>query len=295
MSNMHRITWFDQEIRLHRYPNCKTLAHKFEISVRQANRDIDYLKNSLGAPLQYVAAKRGYEYEDDTFTLPNVYITEEQKKVLVYLAYSYENYARSSVVNKAAAILKKLTGDGYQAGEMPVFDVERPVVYRVSNLMDAINNKKKVSILYKDADKGAMILIVHPYKLFNRLGVDYVAVYCEETCNEAVFRLDRIQDCEVTEEHFKPLSDFNLKKYSSFMQKKPFVARIKLKEGRDIQSMPYDDIRHIEGLVYEIDFYNSQEFINQLFSTDIWEKVYTPLWLVEKLRQRCLETLDRLK
>jgi predicted DNA-binding transcriptional regulator YafY len=292
---MHRITWFDQEIRLHRYPNCKTLAHKFEISVRQANRDIDYLKNSLGAPLQYVAAKRGYEYEDDTFTLPNIYITEEQKKVLEYLAYSYENYAKSAVVNKAAAILKKLTGDGRHAGDMPVFDIEKPSVSRVNNLMDAIKSRKKVSILYQDAEKGSMLLTVHPYKLFNRLGVDYIAVYCEETSNEAVFRLDRIQDCEVTDESFKLSQDFNIKKYSSFMQKKPFTARIKLKEGKDIQNMPYMDIRHMEGLVYEIDFYNIHEFVNLLFSMDIWEKVYSPMWLVERMKQRCQETLDRLK
>jgi hypothetical protein len=79
------------------------------------------------------------------------------------------------------------------------------------------------------------------------------------------------------------------------MQKKPFTARIKLKEGKDIQNRPYLDIRHTEGLIYEIDFYNIHEFINLLFSMDIWERVYSPQWLAEKIKQRCQETLDRLK
>lgn len=57
MSNMHRILWFDQEVRSNHFPNCTQLAHQFELSTRQANRDIEYMVNSLGAPLQYDAKK----------------------------------------------------------------------------------------------------------------------------------------------------------------------------------------------------------------------------------------------
>jgi predicted DNA-binding transcriptional regulator YafY len=74
LSNIHRITWFDQQIRAHNYPNRETLAEKFEISTRQAQRDIDYLKETMDAPLKYNAKRRGYYYEDEAFVIPNIYI-----------------------------------------------------------------------------------------------------------------------------------------------------------------------------------------------------------------------------
>lgn len=38
MSNMHRIHWFDEQIRGGRFPNSSWLAREFEISRRQAQR-----------------------------------------------------------------------------------------------------------------------------------------------------------------------------------------------------------------------------------------------------------------
>ncbi|WP_374017128.1 hypothetical protein ABU162_23500 [Paenibacillus thiaminolyticus] len=78
MSNMHRIQWFDQQIRAGLYPNSSKLAEQFEISKRQAQRCIEYLEVSLRAPLLYVAKHRGYVYEDKAYMLPLLYITEEE-------------------------------------------------------------------------------------------------------------------------------------------------------------------------------------------------------------------------
>ena len=52
MSNLHRIQWIDAQIRAERFPNCSTIARKFEITRRQASRDIEYLRYSLGAPVE---------------------------------------------------------------------------------------------------------------------------------------------------------------------------------------------------------------------------------------------------
>jgi predicted DNA-binding transcriptional regulator YafY len=292
---MHRILWFDQEVRAHRYPNCSVLAKRFEISVRQANRDMEYLKNSLGAPLKYIAEKRGYIYEDETFTLPNIYITREQKKVLSYLAYSYENYSRNSIANKTAALLKKLADGEQQVGRIPVFDADKPMVNGINKLLDAVKRRKKAGILYKDAEKGIMQVIIHPYKLFNRCGVDYIAAFCEDLKCETVFRLDRIMECEITQEGFKLDPGFYDQKYSSFVKKKPFLARIEFYKDDDFNEMSGFKMEHIEGTFYDIQFYNIEEFLNQLLSTIGWKAIHSPRWLKEKLIQRCHSVIERLK
>jgi predicted DNA-binding transcriptional regulator YafY len=69
---MHRILWFDEQIRARRFPNAKALSEHFEISVRQAGRDIEYMQDSR-APMYYNAKRRGYEYNDVAYILPSVF------------------------------------------------------------------------------------------------------------------------------------------------------------------------------------------------------------------------------
>ena len=60
MSANNRIQWLHKRIADMRYPNANRLAERFGISHRQAQRDVEYLKNTLGAPLAYNAEHRGF-------------------------------------------------------------------------------------------------------------------------------------------------------------------------------------------------------------------------------------------
>ena len=47
------------------------LAERFNISHRQAQRDVDYLKKKLGAPMEYSLEHKGYYYTEQ-YSLPMV-------------------------------------------------------------------------------------------------------------------------------------------------------------------------------------------------------------------------------
>jgi len=74
------------QIRENRYPNCSRISERFNISVRQASRDVEYLRDSMEAPVEYCPLKRGYRYTNTTFQLPAVMITEQQKRAIALLA-----------------------------------------------------------------------------------------------------------------------------------------------------------------------------------------------------------------
>ncbi|HCJ10326.1 MAG TPA: hypothetical protein DHW14_04085 [Clostridiales bacterium] len=90
---LHRLQWIDTQIRAGRYPNTRDLADEFEISRRQALRDFEYLRDSLGAPLEYSAAHRGYYYTTDVYTLPGPYVTRSERNLLTSLASYYAGMA----------------------------------------------------------------------------------------------------------------------------------------------------------------------------------------------------------
>ena len=66
-----RIQWLHKKIVNLYYPNAMRLAERFNISHRQAQRDVDYLKKKLGAPLEYSLEHKGYYYTEQ-YSLPLV-------------------------------------------------------------------------------------------------------------------------------------------------------------------------------------------------------------------------------
>jgi predicted DNA-binding transcriptional regulator YafY len=60
VASLHRLQWIDECIRHNKYPNITQIVERFEISRRQALRDVEYLRDSLGAPIKYNAKYQGY-------------------------------------------------------------------------------------------------------------------------------------------------------------------------------------------------------------------------------------------
>ena len=75
---LERFRWFDRELQQGHFPNAASLAEKFELSRKQAQRTITHFRDRFGAPLDYDARHRGYRYRDDSFELPRLPATQEE-------------------------------------------------------------------------------------------------------------------------------------------------------------------------------------------------------------------------
>lgn len=64
-----RIQWLHKKLLSCSYPNSHRMAERFHISPRQAQRDLDFLRKNLHAPIAYDSQKRGFYYTEK-FTLP---------------------------------------------------------------------------------------------------------------------------------------------------------------------------------------------------------------------------------
>jgi predicted DNA-binding transcriptional regulator YafY len=72
-----RFLWFHGKVKSRTYPNAGRLADRFEISCRTAQRDIEFMRDRLRAPLTYSCEQKGYLYTDRSFELPGLWLTEE--------------------------------------------------------------------------------------------------------------------------------------------------------------------------------------------------------------------------
>lgn len=78
MSANLRIQWLHRKISDMSYPNAKRIAERFGISHRQAQRDVDFLRLKLGAPLAYSYDHKGFYYKSD-FTLPIAWTSDNDE------------------------------------------------------------------------------------------------------------------------------------------------------------------------------------------------------------------------
>lgn len=76
--SFERYNWFHGQIKAGRYPNARKLAERFEVSEKQAQREIEFMRDRLCAPLVYDSGRRGYRYEDDSYELPPIWFKEDE-------------------------------------------------------------------------------------------------------------------------------------------------------------------------------------------------------------------------
>ena len=85
MSANTRIQLLHKKMSMKSYPNAQRIAERFGISHRQAQRDFDYLRRELGAPIEYDAKKKGFYYSKP-FVLPILMASENDDHYIPEIA-----------------------------------------------------------------------------------------------------------------------------------------------------------------------------------------------------------------
>ena len=65
-----RLQTIHHEIKEGRRPNTSSLAARLSVSSKTVQRDIDYLRDELGAPIQFDREENGYRYSRSDYVLP---------------------------------------------------------------------------------------------------------------------------------------------------------------------------------------------------------------------------------
>jgi predicted DNA-binding transcriptional regulator YafY len=296
MSNLHRILWIDRQIRENRYPSSKSISEKYEISTRQVLRDIEYMRYSMGAPIEYSASMLGYFYSNENFAIPSNFISEDERQMISYLGYLYQKSGNEQA-NKIAELFMRLSeGKNKILNKqisIPIYTVNAREQRTYSILQSAICNLSKVEMRYIDSSDKDSLRIFCPYKIFMSKQKNYIVGFCELQNAIRVFRLDRIVSISSTSVNFQISPLFNAKDYedgTSFKLKSPYTAVIKFNKILDQYKHNYKLVNQDE-FVYEITFYESQEIVSEIMTFNTGFKIISPNWLREKFIEKLQELI----
>lgn len=227
-SHYARVYYIHKLLSADRYPNVAQIAEKFEISIRTVERDIEHMRDRLGAPICYDRSRRGYYYEEIGFRLPPLKITEKelitlymgQKLLSQFLGTPFEKTVHSalekilSVIPEGGTVNLGSVNDIVSFDVMPLRGDEERVLDNYRRLAIAINERKRVWLRYYSASSDEENeRYVDPYHLRYHQGAWYLVGYCNLRGALRIFALDRVKELGVTEECFMPLEGFILENY----------------------------------------------------------------------------------
>jgi predicted DNA-binding transcriptional regulator YafY len=217
---LERFSKIDKEIASGKFPNCEELSKVCTpISIATINRDIEFMRDRLNAPIEYDALKRGYYYSEKTYRLPMAYTSEVNllafgmAKNILSLYRETPLYEPS--VNFVEEILAPLTSEGKNEWLKNRIIVPKIASARVdTNLWEiVVKGLKENRIITFDyigiGDEGYQSRKVRPYQLLFDSGVWYLFGYSEERRAIRTFSLSRMKNAALTKELFTLPNNFD--------------------------------------------------------------------------------------
>lgn len=219
-----RFIWFDDQVKQKKYPNTTSLSKQFEVSIKTAQRDIEFMRDRLNCPLVYDPSRKGYFYKDDTFSLPLIYLSSEElsslliaRKFLQDISERYIGDEISSVIQKITAILKKHMVEENLIDEALSFQL---IQYSTApeeifkGVLEGCLQKKSLHFQYfSPAYENPTVRTVDPYHLLNYMGTWHLIAYCRTKKNLRNFVVGRIKDLKVLDTTFSMPRNFHIKEY----------------------------------------------------------------------------------
>jgi predicted DNA-binding transcriptional regulator YafY len=169
-------------------------------------------------------SQRGYYYEDDTFSLPSIYISSEElsallvtRKLLQGISAAYIGNELSLLIDKITSILRKhvveeeIIDDALSIQQIAYVPPPEGVFKAV---LEACLKRRCLDFsYYSPVSDQRTSRIVDPYHLFNYMGTWHLVGFCHLRQGIRDFNLARIQDVTVLEDAFVPKDKFNFHHY----------------------------------------------------------------------------------
>jgi len=310
-----RLLALDQLLRSSKYPNCSSFAADWEVSTKTIQRDIEFLKNQMNAPIEYDALHRGFYYTEPTFMLPAVQMNEGELAALLMGSRVLEQFKGTPMAEKLTSVFDKLSAllpDNITVRPEELFTrfsftapPAMPISSNVWNkVVQGLENRQMLEIQYRNW-RGEKTSRVAPVHLANLQGDWYLFVQFEGFDNFRQVALSRIQtikllrktaDIQGTFDPQKELADT----FSKFAgENKPFRVTVQFRseiaaEVLERQWHPKQEVKILQDGRVEISFETKGdiEIMRWVMAYGRYAQVKSPKWLKDQITEEARAMLE---
>jgi len=210
-----RYYWFHGQIKAGRYPNARKLSEEFEVSEKQAQRDIEFMRDRMRAPFEYNPYKKGYELEDSSYELPPIWFKEDELLALCLALRLASTLPNHKLKDSLYELLEKFLAFRFLDSPPSIKDLREKVsvknveYYKVDEaifhkVMDSLFRNEPIEISYYTPHKDEKTeRIIQPLHLLCYMGSWHLIAFCSLKGELRDFALSRIRAIEPTSQIVK--------------------------------------------------------------------------------------------
>lgn len=260
---LKRLSFIDEELAKRNYPDKKKLAEKYEVSTKTIQRDIDFLKIFLNAPVEFDKKIKGYYYTEKDFCLNPLKLNNKDIFALAVADKVLSQYGEIPFTKDIESLYRKLFY--LYDGRMTQYtdDLDETISFRLGDsrqidlkifdeLKNAIKEFKTVDSVYLSGRSGKLLKgFVDPYHIMNNRGEWYLVGYSHTNKLVKVFAVSRFKKVEIINKEFTIIQDFNKKKF--------FENSFNIFETKNIYKVKLHFHKEYAGYITEKTWHKSQK------------------------------------
>jgi len=220
-----RLTFIDHQISTGAYPNCFRLSKDWEVSPKTIQRDIDYLRDELAAPIEYSAQHRGFFYTERTWRLPAIQLSEGDLFSISIAEKVLEQYENTSIKESLNTIFEKIRQslpakasmtDAWLSPRISIRSVPATIIDKTvwKAVMTSLSENRKLHILFQGPGYSSSITrLLNPYHLLGYSGEWYLIAVDGSSIKPKTYGLSRIKSATALEDRFTIPRDFDVQSY----------------------------------------------------------------------------------
>jgi len=201
------------------------LAREFEVNVRTAYRDLDFLRDDWRVPLEFNRQQSSYRLTEPTAALPAVTLSQGELVGLYFAEKVLQQYRGTPFEADLASAFQKikdLLPDEVRVSPASLDDflsldpgpLHTPDAAAFRDLIAALRLRRKALVRYRSLSSNRTAeRRIHPYHLFNHRGDWYLAAWDEPRREVRTFALHRVRRVTLTTEPYELPRSFRLRDY----------------------------------------------------------------------------------
>lgn len=221
---LERMLHIHQAVQSGAFPNALTLARDIEVAPKTIYRDIEFMRDRLGLPIEFDARRNGFFYTEEVSAFPTLQITEGELFALVVAEKALQQYRGTSFERPLLSAIKKMERALPDTISLNLAEVQQAISFRTRaepvldlNIFDvlakAVAQRRQLELSYrKPGQPKSEVRLVDPYHLANINGEWFLFAYDHGRRDVRTFVPTRIQSANPTGKGFERPQRFSLEK-----------------------------------------------------------------------------------
>ena len=311
-----RLLFIDLKLREGKYPNCSSLSAEWEVNRKTIQRDLDYMRFELDAPIEYSKDHRGYYYSEAQFQLPAMDLKESDLFAIYLASKMLGQYQGTPVYDSLQSVFKKIEESLpnkislYPSGGPSRFTVIPTPTTKIEpetwkTVFHSIRCSQTIEIQYQIPGAGFTTRHIDPYHGVRYAGDWYVIAFCHLRSEIRIFSMARIVAATALPSTFEipaTLNFDNLRSSYFGLYWGGSETDVKILFDKDvagyIKEREWHPTQHIENrpdgsIIFSLKINHLHELKRWVLSWDSMAKILEPQGLVDEMKAITVNMVKR--